>query len=346
MATVGVVSFRLGGADGVSVEAASWCWALRALGHDVVTIAGRGAVDRSVPGLAWPVDDSAPPPSGDEATAALDGCDVVVVENLCSLPLHPPASAAVAKALRGRPALLHHYDLPWERARFEGLGWSPPDDPAWRHICISHHAAATLRRHSGIEAEVEHLRIDPAWADGGRRAAGRQALGLDDGDRLVLQPSRALARKGIADAVALAAAAGAVYWLTGPAEEGYDDELAGILAGAATRVLRGLPEGLAMPDAYAAADAVVVASTWEGFGLPLLEAAVARTPLAVRRYPVAQELEQQYCFHWLPIDDAAALRSAMESPDPALPDANEAAVRTHLDRAGLPARLAALLSGL
>ena len=52
MSTVAVVSFRLGMADGVSVESAKWCGALRELGHAVRTVAGEGTVDVTVPGLA------------------------------------------------------------------------------------------------------------------------------------------------------------------------------------------------------------------------------------------------------------------------------------------------------
>ena len=37
-----VVSYRLGGQDGVSVEAAKWAWAFGQLGFDVATIAGSG----------------------------------------------------------------------------------------------------------------------------------------------------------------------------------------------------------------------------------------------------------------------------------------------------------------
>ena len=33
--TLAVVSYRLGGSDGVSVEAAKWAWAFRSLGFDV-----------------------------------------------------------------------------------------------------------------------------------------------------------------------------------------------------------------------------------------------------------------------------------------------------------------------
>ncbi|HLY84866.1 MAG TPA: hypothetical protein VKQ71_17910, partial [Acidimicrobiales bacterium] len=79
-----LVSFRLGGADGVSVEAGKWAWALGELGWTVVTVAGEGAVDRLIPGLAAGAGLSGPrpPPSLDrgELTAALEGADVVIVE--------------------------------------------------------------------------------------------------------------------------------------------------------------------------------------------------------------------------------------------------------------------------
>ena len=60
-ATVALVSFRLGGPDGVSVEAAKWAGRLAALGFEVVTVAGAGPVDRLLPGLA--IDATAPPPA-------------------------------------------------------------------------------------------------------------------------------------------------------------------------------------------------------------------------------------------------------------------------------------------
>src|ERR1700719_4442031 len=100
-----MVSFRLGGPDGVS-------------------IAGDGPVDRRIPGLAVGAGVAGPghPPPVDqgELADALAGADLVVVENICSLPLNPPAAAALAGLLRGRRAVMHHHDLPWQRARFAG----------------------------------------------------------------------------------------------------------------------------------------------------------------------------------------------------------------------------------
>ena len=97
-------------------------------------MAGEGPVDRLVPGLAI---DAAAPPSVDEVVDALVDVDLVVVENLLTIPLNLPASRVVAAALRGRPALLHHHDPPWHRARFAHVTELPADDPSWRHVAIS-----------------------------------------------------------------------------------------------------------------------------------------------------------------------------------------------------------------
>ena len=62
--------------------------------------------------------------------------------------------------LRGRPALLHHHDPPWHRARFAHVTELPADDPAWRHIAISRLAAAELVER-GIRADVVYNAIEP-----------------------------------------------------------------------------------------------------------------------------------------------------------------------------------------
>lgn len=332
--TAAVVSFRLGGPDGVSVEAAKWGWALGRLGFTVRTVAGAGEADVVLPGLA--IDAHAPPPAG-EVSAAIDGAALVVVENLCSLPLNPAAAAVVADALAGRRVLLRHHDLPWQRPRFAGSP-PPPTDPSWVHVTINDLSRAELAGH-GIRATTVRNTFDPAPPTG-RRQEARSRLGVASGRRLVVQPTRALARKGVPAALALAEALDAVYWLLGPAEDGYGPELHRLLASAAVPVIHGLGDA-SMADAYAAADAVVFPSTWEGFGNPVVEAALHRRPLALHRYPVAVELEA-FGFRWFPAGDAAPLAAWLDRPDPGLLDQNQAVARKHFNLHDLPRRLAAV----
>jgi glycosyltransferase involved in cell wall biosynthesis len=333
---VALVSFRLGEADGVSVVAAHWTTALRRLGFRVRTVAGGGVADRLVPGLGL---EAAEGPDRAALAAALDGAGLVVVENLCSLPLNPAATEVLAELLRGRPAVLHHHDLPWQRARFAGVqGW-PPDDPAWVHVTINRLSRAQLAER-GIAATTVYGGFPPPRP--GRAEPARARLQVPPGGRLLLQPTRAIARKNVPAGLALAEALGADYWLTGPAEEGYGPELRRLLAAAGCRVHRRLPQGVEVDDAYAAADAVVFPSTWEGFGAPLVESALHRRPLAVGHYPVAEELAR-FGFRWFPVADPAPLRAFLDRPDPALLDANHAVAVRHFSIDALTRQLAALL---
>ncbi|HMK62266.1 MAG TPA: hypothetical protein VK386_01495, partial [Acidimicrobiales bacterium] len=89
-----MVSFRLGGTDGVAVEAAKWAWALGQLGWRVTTVAGEGPVDHVVAGLAI---DATHAPDLEALTDALVDAELVVVENLLSLPLNPRAAGALSQ---------------------------------------------------------------------------------------------------------------------------------------------------------------------------------------------------------------------------------------------------------
>ena len=207
-------------------------------------MAGAGPVDTKLEGLAI---DAPVAPSRGEVDEALAPFDLVIIENLCSLPLNPAAAAVVAAACAGRPAILHHHDLAWQRPQLAHLP-PPPDDPAWAHVTINDLSRRQLAAR-GMTATTLYNRFDPEPPAGDRDGL-RRALGVAPGTRLLLQPTRALARKNVAAGLALTAAAGGTYWLLGPAEDGYGPELERLVAGAACPVLLGAggPDGPDGPD--------------------------------------------------------------------------------------------------
>ena len=329
MGVVGIVSYRLGGADGVSIEAEKWAWALERLGWSVRRIAGSGPDGvQTIGGI-----DIVPAGEVDKAALhdALADCDLVIVENLCSLPLNPAAGRAVADALRGRPAIMRHHDLAWQRPDTAHLG-PPPNDPAWRHVTINELNRSELAVH-GIDAICLYNRFDVDPPQGNREAT-REALGIATNERVLLQPTRAIPRKNVPSGLALAEELGATYWLTAAAEDDFGNKLESILAGARVRVLRGQGPGT-IHDAYGACDAVVLPSTREGFGNPAIEAATHRRPLALGRYPVAAELLATGLVAF-DLEDARALRMWLDHPDPSLLERNHEVARTRFDLADLP----------
>jgi glycosyltransferase involved in cell wall biosynthesis len=154
-------------------------------------------------------------------------------------------------------------------------------------------------------------------------------------ERLVLQPTRALERKNVAAGLALAEQLQAVYWILGPAEDGYD--LDAVLSRAATRTIVGRPVGTTVHDWYRTADVVAFPSTWEGFGNPTVESATHDRPLAVHPYPVVEEL-RAFGFQWFAEDDPAVVDAG-----PDVLAHNHDVARRHFDLAELPSLVAAVL---
>jgi glycosyltransferase involved in cell wall biosynthesis len=310
--TCAFVSFRLGRADGVSAVTSLWQRCFENLGWATITVAGDGPVDRSVPGLEI---GARHPPDRQALEAALADADLVVAENILTIPMNLAASRALAAVLRGRPTIVHHHDPPWQRARFAHVVELPADDPAWHHVTINQ-LTATQFALRGLTTTTIHNGFDTEAA-AGNRIETRRRLGIEADQPLVVHPVRAIARKNVPAAVEITCAVGGVYWLPGPAEEDYADTLSSILARAACPVLRtpldDLGRGVTMADLYAASDLVVFPSTWEGFGNPPFEAAIHRRPVVVGRYPVADEL-RALGFWWLDPDDGAGISEAIDQP--------------------------------
>ena len=356
MARCTIISFRFGPTDGVSVVARLWADALAGLGFDVDWVAGGvepGWNDprpvRIVNGIG--IGEPGPPDAG-MLTEALGGADLVVVENLCTIPLNPSASHAVADVLRGRPTILHHHDPPWQRDRFAHVTDLPPDDPAWRHVTINDLTRRQMADR-GLTAVTIRNGFNPNPPTGDRDVT-RHRLGLDPSgeDLLVVHPVRAIPRKAVNRAIALTESLGgpdhgdrpATYWLPGPAEDGFGPELADLLAAARCPVVR--HPAASRADLYAAADVVAFPSTWEGFGNPPVEAALARRPAAVGPYPVADEL-RALGFQWFDTDEPGPLRTWLSAPvneRVELLDHNQQVATTELSTDRMAAGLEALLS--
>jgi glycosyltransferase involved in cell wall biosynthesis len=347
-----IVSYRLGGSDGVAVEAAKWEWALRELGFEVRRVAGEFETLR--PDDTWLPFLAIEPVAGalaDEGAlaAALAGADLVVVENVCSLPLNVEAATVtrdVLDAHRGR-VCFHHHDFAWERPHLAHIEGFPPRRPNSLHVTVSEHARADLEAR-GIAAICVHNSFD-FDAPPGDRSGTRAAFDVSDDATLLLQPTRAIPRKNVEGGLRFAADLAAhldtsdvQYWITGPAEDGYDDEFARLLAHARVPVHLGRAPRPA--DAYAAADLVVFPSTWEGFGNPAIESMAARRMLAVGTYPALDELVDG--LHVLPVDDVAPAVSWLEDPRAEVVEQNYAHARARFSIEHLPARIEAALLGV
>ncbi len=341
------LSYRLGGADGVAVEARKWEWALRELGFTVRRVAGElddagRDDDLALPFLA--ID----PPDGtmaapDQLREALAGTDLVIVENLCSLPINPDASGLAATVLEqhdGR-VVFHHHDLPWQRA---GLP-TPPNVPPHRanslHVTINDHSRVQLENR-GFDAVTlrNAFDLDPERGD---RDRTRAEFGFAPTDVVLLQPTRAIPRKNIPGAIAFAEELARrepdrdlKLWITGPAEDGYDDVFARLVAESGVPVTVG--RATSASDAYAAADLILFPSTWEGFGNPVIESIAHRRAIAVGNYPVLDEL-RGFGVHLLSIDDVDGVSAWLRAPDPAVLEANVERVRPHCSLPDLPRRI-------
>jgi glycosyltransferase involved in cell wall biosynthesis len=348
------LSYRLGGADGVAVEARKWEWALRELGFSVRRVAGE--LDDGIrPDDVWlpylaidPVEGSTPEPEA--LAAAIAGAELVVVENLCSLPINPDAAALAASVLQDHAGavVFHHHDLPWQRAGLYSPPGIPPQRPHSLHVTINDHSRAELA-HRGIDAVTVRnaFDLDPRPGD---RDGTRARFGFADHDVVLLQPTRAIPRKNVPGAIAFAselrsrlADASIRLWVTGPAEDGYDDVFTRLLADAPVPVTVGRAPSVA--DAYAAADLVVYPSTWEGFGNPVVESIAHRRAIAVGDYPVLDEL-RAFGVALLSIDDPDRAAAWLDAPDPGVLTTNVERVRPHCSISDLPRRLDDALQAL
>lgn len=352
MPVCAVVSFRLGTYDGVSVVAAIWQRVLEGLGYETYTVAGFGYPDVLLPWLGAKSRDE---PRPDELASVLSRADLVLAENM-ALPLNLPACITLTELLKGRPAIMHHHDLPWQREQYGHIVDLPADDPNWRHVVINDRSLAQMLDR-GIPATRIYNPFDMSPPQGDIETIREQAraqLELAEDELLAIHPARGIRRKNIHIAVAIAEKLEGTYWLVGGAEDGYETTLERILSAAKCRVITPPPailetdtefpmnDRFGAHQMYAASDVVVFPSFWEGFGNPPIEAAIHKKPIIVGDYPIAEEL-RSLGFRWFYPEEVDAVLEFLEKPDEEMLEHNRALAEEHFSIEVITPQIAKLL---
>jgi len=265
----------------------------------------------------------------------VDAADRVVVHNALTLHKNHALAAAIERLAQTRPGRFVHWthDLGWTDAQYAGeLHDGEPWDRYRRAIPNVRYVAVSAERRDetcallGLDRErvsVVVNGVDVAAILGlspeGARLAER--LGLYDADPLLLLPARLTRRKRIEAAIA---ATGTLRSQGRPAalvvtgapgahnagNRGYLAELrdqAAAIDGVHLLYALGLrPSYRVVADLYALADAVVLPTGNEGFGIPILEAALHRLPIVCTDLPALRGLAG---------DDATYLRPDASGED-------------------------------
>ena len=248
-----------------------------------------------------------------------------------------PDGSACARPVRSR-ILAWHHDLAWDDPRYRddmhpGYPWDLLRIP-WpgvRHVTVSAAQQARLAALYGISPEqitVVPPGVDPAqffrWTSVTRRIVDE--LQLMQADALLLLPARLTRRKNVEMALRILAA---LRHLTGqdvrlivtgppgphnPANAAYLQSLLDLrrelgLQGAAHLLYERdiTPDDSTMADLYQLADALLFPSTQEGFGIPILEAGLARLPVFCADIPPLRETGQGSAHFLDPNGDPAAI---------------------------------------
>ncbi|UCF90071.1 MAG: glycosyltransferase family 4 protein [Desulfobacterales bacterium] len=241
---------------------------------------------------------------------------LIIPQNALTIPMNIPLGLAITQVIMetGIPTIAHHHDFYWERDRFmTNAVWDyltmafPPKIPSVHHVVINSFADEQLSLRTGISARIIPNVMDfenPPPAPDKYASDVRQALGIEDDELFVLQPTRVVQRKGIEHAIELVHRLGMKAKLVishASGDEGYDyeqrlreyTELMKVNTVFVSDIIteqRGTtPDGrkiYTLEDIFPHADLVTYPSTFEGFGNAFLEAIYFRKPVAVNFYSV------------------------------------------------------------
>ena len=241
------------------------------------------------------------------------GLELLIVQNALTIPMHIPLGVALTELIAEKqiPTIAHHHDFYWERTRFlvNAVGdylrmAFPPNLPNIEHVVINSAAQEELALRTGLSSTIIPNVLDfdtPPRRDDVLAHSLRGAIGLTDKDKMILQPTRVVQRKGIEHAVDLvenlkdpryklvisheAGDEGFEYleWLKEQASQrGVDLRL--FDAHVADPFNAKGPGQYSLWDIYPHSDFITYPSLYEGFGNAFLEAIYFYKPLLINRY--------------------------------------------------------------
>lgn len=266
------------------------------------------------------------PPTHDALVARLvkkirphvERADRVVVHNVMTMPMNLALTEVLVTLARERPdrfiAWIHdisYFDDRYASMRHQGAPWDLVAHaiPGVRYVTVSEQRAGEWSRLTGLarrEIEVVTNGIDVGQVLGLAPTALRLAerLRLFDADPLLLLPARLTRRKRVEaaiDATAVLRRRGRAAMLvvtgaTGPHNAANQAYLAELTARArkveGVHLLAALgvrPAYKTVVDLFSLADVLVFPSETEGFGIPMLEAALHRLPIVCSDIPALRE---------------------------------------------------------
>jgi len=241
--------------------------------------------------------------------------DVLVAENALTIPMHVPLGLALTETIAETqlPTIAHHHDFCWERVRFSVNAVNdyiqmafPPNLNNIRHVVINSAAQEQLALRTGIASTIIPNVLDfenPPRVSKKRKETFRQSIGLEPDDRMILQPTRIVQRKGIEFAIELvkelknnknklvisheAGDEGLEYaeWLKEYAcEHGVDLRLVSIRIADPWNGNGKKGDPYSLWDVYPYADFITFPSLYEGFGNAFIEAIYFKKPILINRY--------------------------------------------------------------
>lgn len=269
----------------------------RMAGHDVAIVARRGAPDHLL---------SATDPSK-ELAAAVKGSDIVMVHNVLTMPFDMALTKAIwdlaAKQTNTRWIAWVHdvaaanpdYDYPWHLPPWDLLTSACPQ---FSYVAVSAQRARQMEAAARVAVQVIPNGIQPAEVLGLTPAVADFAIEhrLLNRDLVLIHPTRLLRRKNVEFGLEVIAelrrrGRDAVTLITGAADPHNERSAEYAAALLARRTQLGLEDSalfvgehfpvapLDLTGLYQLADALFFPSRQEGFGLPVLEAALHRLPV-------------------------------------------------------------------